>query len=1665
MLRRYARELASRDAILAPNRQSLSFSSLYDEVRDTKAFFNLRGIGRRDRVAVVLPKGPEAATAFLSVAAFASTVPLNPRHSQSELEHYFGRIKPNAVVVPRAEDGPARRAAVSYGAQLMELAIDDAAPAGHLDWSGGALRDASDTGWNNGEDIALILLTSGTTARPKLVPNRLGALLHYAESMKRLYRLSKEDRSLHLMPMYHGHGLKSGILNPIFAGSSIVCLPDFEVDAFFEYLDSFRPTWYSASYTIHQAILRAADRNEEIIERVRSGLRFIRSGSGRLDPKVMTAIEARFETPMLERYGMSETGTVMTNPLPPGRRKSGTVGCEAGCEIALLTANGVCRASGIEGEILVRGVGVFDGYLDDAETNQEAFLDGWFRTGDTGRFDDEQYLILTGRTKDQINRGGEKISPREVETVLTSGAGVVESVVIGVPHPSLGQEIVALVQREPESNVSEQALKSLARKKLASFKVPRQLIFVSTIPKGPTGKVDRAAARTRFQALSSSRTSAEPAPRAGVEGELAAIWKRILHVPSVGRDGDFMLLGGDSLSAFDLLEEIEETFGVQLPADDVLAQDSSLAGMADLIRAATTSPGVRDTLRRSTGPSLVISKRDPLIPCPLTFTQERLLFACALSDSHQLYTVASAFRARGVHDVELLRRSINAVIARHDVLRAAFPTVNGNPTQEFAPTLELALPLEDLSGWPEETRDAEIERRLRADAEEPFDPHNGPLIRGRLLRTGPDEVIISLPRHHLVTDGSSNRILLDELLSFYRAFASRQPAPLAPLAIQFGDFAAWQRAHLTSERLDGLLEYWRAHLEGAPLHLALPTDHSRPARKSDRGGIVHLEIGGELTRSLRALGKRHGASLFMVLLAAFECLISRFSGKLDFIVGTAVAGRSAPETKSLIGLFLNTLALRVRLDDSWRFDDLLSRVREATLGALQHDEMPFDVLVDALKPTRDPGYAPVVQVLFGLMPRGARLVEDGDLSFERIDPSLETAKFDLRCTLEEHLGAIEGSFEYRTDLFAHETVRALVDSYRHVLSQVAQNSSTLLPQIAMMPPAASRKLIEAWSGSAAPYPKTETITSLFEASVKAAPETIAVECDGVEVTYRALHRWSNRLAARLRAAGIGHGSIVGINARRTPDVIAGLLGILKAGGAYMPLDPALPTKRLRYMLDEADVRCVVAPSGAIDLPSDIHRIDPGGASHEDPNNGRTCPSDAHSLAYLMFTSGSTGEPKGVMVEHRGVVRLVKGTNYARFGRDEVFLQLAMPAFDASTFEIWGCLLNGGRLVQIPDERLGSKEIALHIRETGATTLWLTAGLFHRLVDHELNCFEGVRQLLAGGDVLSPSHVRRFIEAVPSCTLINGYGPTENTTFTCTYAVESADRLAPSVPIGRPISNGRVYILDAYRNPVPIGMPGELYAAGDGLARGYLNRPELTADRFVPDPFSPTPGARMYRTSDRVRFLADGVIQFLNRTDDQVKLRGHRVELGEIEHALLRDPAVTKAAVVAREDSSGERQIYAFVVAADPATPIAPDLIRRELAKTLPSYMVPAAILEIGSLPLTALGKIDKNALPAVDRNRHGRQSRKTAPRTPVEVLLAEIWCEQLGLSNIGIEENFFDIGGHSLAAMKLLFRIAEEIGVGLPMHVVFDAPTIKGLSLAVTERMVVEDGIDIGSVP
>ncbi|HYR09716.1 MAG TPA: amino acid adenylation domain-containing protein, partial [Longimicrobium sp.] len=1127
------------------------------------------------------------------------------------------------------------------------------------------------------------------------------------------------------------------------------------------------------------------------------------------------------------------------------------------------------------------------------------------------------------------------------------------------------------------------------------------------------------------------------APVGETEEALAEIFADVLGVERVGRRDNFFDLGGHSLLAVRVISRMRQVLGAEVGIAGVFERPV----LADLARA------IEGAARTGLPPIERVDRGGRL---PLSFAQQRLWFLEQLGDIGSTYHIPTRLRLGGDLDRPALRRALDAIAARHEALRTTFVEVEGEPVQRIAEESRFHLLEHDLGDHPDAA--AELRRLAAEEAGAPFDLEQGPLIRGRLVRLPADDHVLLVTMHHIVSDGWSMEVLTRELGTLYDAFRRGEADPLPPLPVQYADYAAWQRKWVAGEVLREQTAYWKTTLAGVPELLELPTDRPRPARKDHAGAALGIDLGEELTAGLKALGRRRGTTLFMTLLAGWAAVLGRLSGQDDVVVGAPSANRGRAEIEGLIGFFVNTLALRVDFSGSPTVAELLEQVRARSLGAQQNQDIPFEQVVDLVQPARSLAHTPLFQVMFAWQGVSEGRPELPGLRAGGVGPASQaTAKFDLALALWEAGGRIAGSLTYATSLFEQVTIERHLAYLRRVLEAMADDDLQAVDALPLLPEAERRLVLEEWNRTEAGYPRGLCMHELFEAQVRRTPDAVAVVSGDRSLTYAELNARANRLARRLAALGAGPERIVALALARSVEMVVALLAVNKAGAAFLPVDPVYPAERRRWMLERSAARLVLTTSAlAADLPETraaVVALDEIAAEVEGEDDGDLSV-DVHveNAAYVIFTSGSTGRPKGVVVPHRGIGNLAEAQREA-FGVEPGgrVLQFASFSFDAAVAEVAHALLSGATLVMARPGQAGPELLAL-LRDRAVTVATLPPSLLAALPADEL---PALRTVVSAGEAVSADVVARW---GAGRRFVNAYGPTE-TTVCATVSIDPPTSGRP--PIGWPIANVRAYVLDARMQPVPVGVPGELYVGGVGVVRGYLGQPVQTAERFVPDPFGSDAGARLYRTGDLGRWLADGTIEFLGRADFQVKVRGFRIEPGEIEARLAEHEDVREAVVVARENEAGDRRLVAYWV----GEAVEIDALRAHLSARLPEHMVPAAYVHLEMLPLTPNGKVDRKALPAPEGDAYARRGYE-APVGETEKALAAIWAEVLGVERVGRWDNFFELGGHSLLAVRVISRIRQTLEAEVALADLFSHPTVESLSARVSgsEPQVQNDG-------
>ncbi|WP_437733786.1 amino acid adenylation domain-containing protein [Sorangium sp. So ce1335] len=1403
---------------------------------------------------------------------------------------------------------------------------------------------------------------------------------------------------------------------------------------------------------------------------------------------VSGASKERSPTVQAFNRGQLQRSRAVAEPADPQRGDGERlVGCGAtipGHEVLVVDPGSMTAAPpGHVGEIWVSGASVARGYWNRPEETAETFgarlkdRDGTFlRTGDLGFLQGGE-LFVTGRSKDLIILRGRNHYPQDIElTVERSHPAVRQGCSAAFSVEAAAEERLVVVA---EINVSGApdvaALVSAVRSAVAEqheLQVHAVVLLApGGIPKTSSGKIQRRACRAGFlsgelNALTIDtlplEVDAEPEPGRGpltrdllrsaapedrrplLEEHLSRQVARVLGIAPSRLDPRRSLssLGLDSIQVIELKNAVEADLGLTVPMSSFLVAPGVAEIAAQLLVELESSPDARvDSIQpvpREGG-------------APLSFAQERFWFLDHLQPGSCASTIFVAALLEGPLDAAALAQGFDALVRRHESLRTTFPAVDGTPLQviaEAAPPGE-ACPspfgeIVDLGGLPARERDAAWRRLAHAEARQPFDLSGGPLLRVRLLRLAPREHVVLLAIHHIVADGWSMGILVRELFALYECFCANRRPSLLDLPIQYADFAGWQRRR--EEALEADLVYWKRQLGGSLPMLDLPADRPRPPLRTTLGATRSMALPRDLSDALRELCRAEGVTLFMLLFAAFNALLHRYTGQEEFVVGSPIAGRSRAETEGLIGCFINMLALRVDLSGAPTFLDLLTRVRGVTLGAYAHQELPFERLVEALKPDRDPSRTPIFQVVFVLQNAPMPELSFGDLTLRTLETGTGGAAFDMTMTVTDRAEGMQVALEYSADLFDAATIGRLLDHFRTLLQGIAADPARRIVDLPLLTAEERQTICVAWNQTARTIEQDACVHHLIEAAARRRPHAGAVVCGDQRLDHEQLDRRSNQLANHLRRRGVGPGALVGICLERSLDMVVGLLGILKAGGAYVPLDPAYPRERLSFIMSDAQLAVLVTEGRLAQALPDggVARVWLDADRAEIDRESTTPPAvdvRSGSLAYVIYTSGSTGTPKGVEITHHSVVNLLTSMRERPgLGERDRLLAVTSLSFDIAALDIF-LPLSTGALLEVASRELSVDGAALseHLSRAGITVLQATPATFRLLLEAG---WEGSKELkiLVGGEALPRELADALVDRAAS--VWNLYGPTETTIYSCGHPIAKGPG---PVPIGRPIANTRVYVLSDRLHPLPVGIPGELYIGGAGLARGYHRRPDLTAERFVDDPFAAEPGGRMYRTGDLVKWLPDGTLEFLGRLDHQVKIRGFRIELGEIESVLGAHPAVGQAVVVAREDRRGDRRLVAYLTARGSGAPT-PGELRAHLKEKLPEYMIPSAFVALEAMPLTPNGKVDRRALPAPEPLAVDAGGDLAAPRTPVEEVLAGIWAHVLGLERVGAHDDFFQLGGHSLLAAQVLARLRSAFRIDLPLRALFEAPTLAGLA-------------------
>ncbi|MDM8560647.1 non-ribosomal peptide synthase/polyketide synthase [Candidatus Parabeggiatoa sp. HSG14] len=1508
------------------------------------------------------------------------------------------------------------------------------------------------------DNLAYVIYTSGSTGQPKGVAMEHRSL-HNLIFWQQTHIVAKGSRTLQFAPISFDVSFQEIFSTWCVGGALVLVSEEIRKDAvaLLQWLQEQAIENLFLPFVALQQLAEIAESTGVLLKKLRH---IVTAGEQLQITSAMANWLSKLpDCTLHNHYGPSESHVVTAFTLPEEVKTwpvLPSIGKPiANTQIYLLDADYNKVPIGIPGELYIGGLPLARGYLNRPDMTAKKFINiqlsnnadeqrklstRLYKTGDLARYLPDGNLEFLGRIDNQVKIRGFRIELGEIEAILAGHPSVRETVVIDRTDTQGTKRLIAYLV--PTKTVSDQKLRRFIKEKLPEYMLPSAFVRLDVLPLTPSGKIDRR--KLPDNDLQRSMEADFVAAKTPTQEIIAAMWANVLNLSQVGIFDNFFELGGHSLLATQVVSKIRDTFSIEIPVRR-LFESPTVAGLSEYI----------DTAHPENQHSLI----PPLLPVshdikkPLSFAQQRLWFLDQLEGASATYHISTALHIKGVLNVMALQQSFTEMVQRHEVLRTNFTQVDGVAIQVINPAQTLSIVEVHESSSDKIT--AEVTRLATTYVQQPFDLGKDALLRVVLLALNDNEHVLVVTMHHIISDGWSINIFLREFVALYKAFSKGELSPLVELPVQYADFSHWQRQWLSGEVLETQINYWKQQLANAPPVLELPTDRPRPPVQTFRGRSEYFELNNDLSNQLKTLSQQSGVTLFMTLLASFATLLSRYSGQENVVMGAGIANRNHSEIEALIGFFTNTLVMRTDLSNNPSFETLLIRVRQMALEAYGHQDVPFEKLVEELQPKRDMSHTPIFQVMFAM--QGLSTKEEDlqlpDLTIKPLFLENVAAKFDLTLYMDETPQGLVGALEYNTDLFDTSTIKLLLAHFQNLLAGIVANPAQRLSDLPLLSETERHQILVEWNNTYTDYPYKKSIPQLFEAQVEKTPETVAVVFADQQLTYQELNVQANQLAHHLQTLGIGADVLVGLCVERSLEMVIGVLGILKTGGAYFSLDSSYPKDNLAFMLEDSQISVLLTEEKLVNkLPEHNARVvfleNIATNNHFITQKSRKENLISHvtadNLAYVSYTSGSTGRPKGVCINQRSVIRLVKNTNYASFTADQIFLQFAPLAFDASTLEIWGPLLNGAKLIIMPPQTPSLEELGRVIRQHKVTTLWLTAGLFNQMVDERLEDLSTVRQLLAGGDVLSVPHVRKILRELKDCQLINGYGPTENTTFTCCFPIVES-QVKTSVPIGRPIANTQVYILDKYFQPVPIGIPGELHIGGDGLARGYLNRPELTAEKFILNPY--VPNSRLYKTGDLVRYQVDGNIEFLGRFDNQVKIRGFRIELGEIETVLAQHPVVLETIVIVREYQTNDKRLVAYIVPEQNTAQSTPSELLRFLKEKLPDYMVPSALVMLDALPLNPNGKVERNALPAPENSVD--EESYIAPRTPTEEILGGLFANILKLEQVGIQDNFFERGGHSLLATQLISRIRDTFAVELPLRDLFESPTIADLVMPI----------------
>ncbi|QEO05577.1 lichenysin non-ribosomal peptide synthetase LicA [Bacillus paralicheniformis] len=1614
--------------------QKLSYRELNEQSNRLARALRRRGIGPDAPAAIVMERSERVITAMLGVLkAGGAYVPIDPGFPEERIRFMLEDSKVKVVITDSGltfETAETVRFSEALSESLENGHPSSEAGAGHL---------------------AYIIYTSGTTGRPKGVMIEHRQVHHLVRGLQQAVgAYDQDDLKLALLAPFHFDASVQQIFTSLLLGQTLYIVPKKTVSDGRALSDYYRRHQIDVTdgTPAHLQLLSAADdlSGVKLRHMLVGGEALSRVATERL--LQLFAETAESVPDVTNVYGPTETcvdasSFTMTNHADlQGDTAYVPIGRPIGNNrFYILDENGALLPDGVEGELYIAGDGVGRGYLNLPDMTADKFLEDPFvpggfmyRTGDAVRWLPDGTVDFIGRKDDQVKIRGYRIELGEIESVLQGAPAVGKAVVLARPETGGSLEVCAYVVPKQSGEIHLQGLREHLSKHLPDYMIPSHFVELDEIPLTGSGKVDRKAL-LRHE-VSVSGTAEYAAPRNEYEEKMVGIWQEVLGTEQVGIHDQFFELGGHSLKAMAMLAKIYKAFGVEVPLQ-VLFEKPTVAALSGFV-----SEAEKDGFT-------VIEPAPESDDYPLSLAQQRIYIVSQLEDAGVGYNMPAAAMLEGTLDVQRLEAAFQKLIDRHEALRTSFTVVDGEPRQNIHQRVQFKIEKVKADGKPIEQMAKSFVRR--------FDLAKAPLMRAGLVRLADRRHVLLFDMHHLVSDGVSISIILNELAALYKGEELPEPN------LHYKDYAFWQRTQ-AQKGFQKEEAYWQSVFARELPVLQLITDEPRPSVQSFEGDRVSAVLPKDMKEKLAVLAEQNGATLYMVMLAAYNMLLAKYSGQEDVIVGTPAAGRRHSDLEGIIGMFVNTLAIRSKVESGRTFRDFLHDVKKTVIDAFEHQEYPFERLAEKVGASRDLSRHPVFDTMFILQNAWEDIPMLGDLHLSIYETNFNIAKFDLTLQAKEEQGELILDLDYSTKLFKKDTAERMLKAYLHLLEGMTADPLRRIGEYSLLTEEETNRQLVAFNPAASDYPREKTIVQLFEEQAAERGGHPALQFEDKVWSYGELNRKANQLARRLRERGVQPGTTAAILTARSAEMVIGILAVLKAGAAYVPIDPDHPEKRVQHFFEDSGAAVLLTQKAmkplaeAAEFGGDILFLEDEHLYLGDASDLRL-PISPEAMANLTYTSGTTGTPKGNMVSHRNILRTVKNTNYLDVMTSDIVLSISNYVFDAFMFDVFGSLLNGAKLVIAPkDTILDMSRLAHVLEKEKVTVLMITTALFNLLTDMRPDSLKGLRRVLFGGERASVDHVRRALNTVGKGRLLHMYGPSESTVFTTYYPVNEVPDDAQAIPIGKPVSNTEVLILDSFGNVQPAGVAGELCVGGDGLVRGYFNRPELTAEKFTEHPFKT--GEKIYRTGDMARWLADGCLEFIGRIDHQVKIRGQRIELGEIEHHLLTHEMVQEAAVLAVDTGKRDQMICAYFTADQE---LSSEELRRYAAEGLPGYMIPSVFMQLQELPLTGNGKVDRRALPEPDVTQ-AAQKEYTAPRSRTEAQLADLWQEVLNVPKIGVHDNFFELGGHSLIGMTLIARIQQEMNVDLQLKDLFQAPTIETLAQA-AEKTEKKSAVYIEAVP